>query len=997
MDDCKFRTIVNSTLDCVTGGSFSNDTDPNATFTGGPGIYTLRWTVGPFGPDNITCSDDVIIEITNCSVIDFDGEDDNVTFNNSYNLGSAFSIECWIKPDAKTNSGGDNNAIQTIISKRNVNDFNKGYDLRLVNNIISFGFDQKLLSSPYPISTDRWYHIAVTRLDVGNNKVYSLYIDGVLVKSLSDNPPTNNTYECIIGAMGAGNPPNKPVNYFSGWIDEVRIWNKTLNVQHIRQMMNQEIKLLGSDVGGEVIPTKIYGVDTNQDGVEEDLLTWANLIGYYRMDKSDINCGYLSPTAGKGVAGKLRYITTEEEQTAPLPYTTIADGNWYDTTASTPWTYGETVWDYPNALGVNGTTRIDWNIVRTSHNIESDLTNTSPRNITLLGLIVDPDTELTITAQGAQDETNYGHGLWITHYLKLDGFMNLVGESQLVQKRYAASQFSESMLDVTSAGYLKRDQQGTTNKFNYNYWALPGSEINNTANNVGGNLTDILYDGTTSSNPQTIIWTPNRDAPGTTNPISISSRWLYTYANKPANTYSEWVKINETTTIGAGLGYTMKGSGVSNSTDLQNYAFIVKPNNNTISNLVSQGYNLLTGNPYPCSLDSNEFIKDNIPLQNPNGQPSAANPGSSQSIDGTLYFWDHYDQNDTHILRDYQGGYALYNLSGGVKAFTPPVTSDGYVITGGNGSKRPGRFVPVAQGFFVTASPTGGSVTLKNRHRVFERENNNSTQFFRYNDGSSSKEKTNSNASSSKEKTNSNPDSETGIKRLRLYFKTPEGAIRPLLLAFFEDGSATDDFDYGYDAPNYDAFSSDLFWEIADKRYVIQGVGGFDKSKQYPLDMWVSEQSEIEISIEALENFDHPINVYVYDALLDRYSKINTKSFKMYLDEGEYANRFYIAFTKAQNNKLDIEELDMEDSLIYYLNKSNEIYIRIPNTVNVEQVQLTNLLGQHVKSWDGAEVPRISDNEFKIPVNNISEGYYIINVETNEFNIRKKVIISNMD
>jgi hypothetical protein len=62
-------------------------------------------------------------------------------------------------------------------------------------------------------------------------------------------------------------------------------------------------------------------------------------------------------------------------------------------------------------------------------------------------------------------------------YLKLDGKIDLVGMSQLVQT-------AESDLDVTSAGSIERDQQGQSNKYNYNYWSSPVSPINTTANNT---------------------------------------------------------------------------------------------------------------------------------------------------------------------------------------------------------------------------------------------------------------------------------------------------------------------------------------------------------------------------------------------------------------------------------------------------------------------------------------------------------------------------------
>ena len=53
-------------------------------------------------------------------------------------------------------------------------------------------------------------------------------------------------------------------------------------------------------------------------------------------------------------------------------------------------------------------------------------------------------------------------------YLKLDGKIDLVGKSQLVQT-------TESDLDVTSAGSIERDQQGQSNIYNYNYWSSPVS------------------------------------------------------------------------------------------------------------------------------------------------------------------------------------------------------------------------------------------------------------------------------------------------------------------------------------------------------------------------------------------------------------------------------------------------------------------------------------------------------------------------------------------
>jgi hypothetical protein len=49
------------------------------------------------------------------------------------------------------------------------------------------------------------------------------------------------------------------------------------------------------------------------------------------------------------------------------------------------WTNGS-VWNIPNTLGVDGSTYIDWNIVKTTDNI------TTAGNKTVLGLLVDSNT-----------------------------------------------------------------------------------------------------------------------------------------------------------------------------------------------------------------------------------------------------------------------------------------------------------------------------------------------------------------------------------------------------------------------------------------------------------------------------------------------------------------------------------------------------------------------------------------------------------------------------
>lgn len=98
----------------------------------------------------------------------------------------------------------------------------------------------------------------------------------------------------------------------------------------------------------------------------------------------------------------------------------------------------------------------------------------------------------------AQNEYNPGHSLRITHYLDLDGRIDLVGESQLLQDE-------ESVLEEQSLGYIERDQQGTASSYNYNYWASPVSNARS-ANNAAYLIRNVLIDGTDVSKPGPLVF-----------------------------------------------------------------------------------------------------------------------------------------------------------------------------------------------------------------------------------------------------------------------------------------------------------------------------------------------------------------------------------------------------------------------------------------------------------------------------------------------------------
>ncbi|KDN54304.1 LamG-like jellyroll fold domain-containing protein [Flavobacterium seoulense] len=904
------------------GELFSNSSSPSSEFySPNNGTYTLRWTVSGGGscPD---ISDEVQITLNPCAHLDFDGTDDNVDFKNNFNLNNgSFSIEVWIKSEAT------NNNIQTILSKRNTA-INDGYDLRLVNNIISFNWNNgNSISSSYPISTGRWYHVAVTF----NGSNYNLYIDGVSIRNevAGLNPIANSNAKFILGAMAQNITfPYTPINFFDGWTEELRIWNTALTAAQIRQMMNQRIINNSNSVFGVTVPLAVSG------------LTWANLEGYYPMiQTSDLVNGYLLDKSPNARNGRLLNISTPQPETAPLPYTSKNDGTWE---ANNTWTNG-TVWNIPNTKGIDNTTFIDWNIVQTANNI------TTAGNKTVLGLLVNNN---TLSA-------NSNNKIEISHYLKLNGKIDLVNKSQLIQPL-------ESVLDVTSSGFIERDQQGQSNLYNYNYWSSPVGTVNTTANNVNYTVGNVMKDGTTTT-PQNIRWIGgDRGTP--TSPISIPRYWLFKFDNY-VNAYASWVQINENSAIRVGQGYTMKGSGASTAT--QNYTFVGKPNNGLInSNSVSASQLLLAGNPYPSALDSEAFINDN-----------------ENSINGSIYFWEHYASNNSHFLKDYQGGYAIRNKTGGV---APSSANVDFISKLGTPSRGiPNRFIPVGQGFLLIGKTgAGGTITYNNNQRAFHKEDDsgNSNVIFKI---------SNSNKTAWR---NSNNDTitEEKHKKIRLGFNSHNDYHRQLLLGFI-DGKATNKIDYGYDAQNMDNFPNDMFFQIEDNQFIIQGVDAFDKNASYPLGVKTNAEGIVKFMIDELENFDDNQAVYIFDNETNKYYNIREKQFEVNLTPGINTTRFSLRFINPADSPIIEPEAPLKDPskdciVITYTQKSD--YISISN--NCDNIKIKKL---SLYSSSGAEIDQLKITEDKNQSNIImnikrnTTGMYIVKAETTNGEYTKKIII----
>ncbi len=871
--------------------------------------------------------------IGNYNLIDFDGIDDYIDFGNNHNYINDLTVEAWILQENSTAKG-------TIVSKNNAKTGNEdGYSLEINNNYLRFIWYKNSgnriadITSPYPITNNKWYHIAVTI----DNSSAQLYIDGVEVENdNTTSSPTNNSNKFIIGATYDSDTPTEPKNYFDGYIDEVRIWNLSLSPTQLREMMNQEIERNGTEVRGKVISKHVSGG-----------LLWANLKGYYTMTNNSAD-----DSSSNSINGSPMNSTTEELQNAPLPYTTKADGTWSDVSESTPWLYGDSVWNVPNSIGIDGSTYIDWNIVQTSHNIAS-----GNKDITVLALISDTSGKKLTIANPTEtlDENNSGQGLRITHYLKMDGDIDLVGESQLLQD-------SGSVLDENSSGKLQKDQQGTADLYTYNFWSSPVGISNITTNNNSYTLPDVLRDGTSSETPLTINYLTSGYNGSSGNPISIADYWIWKYSNNLNNSYSSWQHVRSSGTLFAGEGFTMKGVTDTNADveDKQNYVFVGKPNNGDISLTIDAGNNYLIGNPYPSAVDAHQFLLDNRAQNNGEGV-----------FTGPLYYWNHWG-NGTHVLSDYQGGYATYSMSGGAPA---PTSSNNP-----NSNKSPGRYIPVGQGFFVS-SQTGATIKFNNGQRVFVKENGEESTFIRSNNSDESLD---------------TADTRT---KIRIGFNSVNTIHRQLL--FTLDPNTTPNFDWGYDALVYEFQIDDMFWMLNNDKYVILSTNEINNKTRLPLGIITKNDGLNNITIDELINVPSNIEIYAYDRDLNIAHDLRSSNYEFYLPSGEYLDRFEIIFFKSKSY-VDDELDDLDDASgesnnleefnnldIHFSNTSQSIVIINPELINIKSVELFNVLGQSIYSIK--DIPSINHSKFK--TKNISSGTYILKLNTETKILTKKVLV----
>ncbi|WP_411768817.1 LamG-like jellyroll fold domain-containing protein [Winogradskyella sp. A3E31] len=879
-----------------------------------------------------------------------------IDMEDNFDLASGdFTISAWIKRDASS-------ANTSILSKRNVG-YTEGYDLK----INSSGYVEmswmngslQSITSDVVIPVDEWHQVAI----IYSSGTATMYIDGIEEKSAPLAAPLDTNSSFFIGAAAK----IIPEAFFHGNIDEVRVWNKALSTDELHYIMNQELEDNASTIGQyfnskSVVPSKNAAIT----------LSYADLEGYYPM--STYTYTNTKDESGNQRTGSLKQLRTVDYQTAPLPYVSTQAGDW-DT--DTTWVNGD-VQTMPGDVALADNTKtVDWNIVETTHDLTMDnsgLLDDGDGNYsrTVLAHVLDSG-EVTVDGDVASET---GFGYVVTHYLELNGKIDLEGESQLIQS-------TDSDLVVGLSGELERDQQGTSNRYHYNYWSAPIGITDAEVNEYSYAVADILKDRTFDVDFIINTYDGNPGTGGTA--VQIADYWIWKFADNTDGDYSQWEHVRSTGNMLAGEGFTMKGSG--DVTAYQNYTYLGKPNNSDIELSVSPYNDYLVGNPYASAIDARQFIIDNgAGLFYDDGSADPDATGNTPATNGTLYFWEHWGGGD-HVLANYQGGYATYNLSGAVAA--PRLdqgTSDPDVSSAGTPTKTPGHYIPVGQGFFVVGNEDGGTIQFNNGQRIFKKETVSSGVFMR---------------TTQNEDDIATTDEEDTRKKVKIGFNSVGNLHRQLLLTF--DENTTTGVDWGYDGTTYDYQTDDMFWLIEDNFYVIQASNQIEDAT-YPLALYTSVEGENTFTIDELVNIPDNLDVFLHDKEVDFYHNLKEGDYTIFLEAAYYDTRFEITFQLREQEQPDDEEpdtdvdvaedldpIDLGDKLdVRYANNIKKIVLMNPHNIDVNSIELINLLGQSVQT-----IEHISESGYsEYTVRDLSPGTYIIRLNTVSGSVSKKIIVN---
>ncbi len=268
--------------------------------------------------------------------------------------------------------------------------------------------------------------------------------------------------------------------------------------------------------------------------------------------------------------------------------------------------------------------------------------------------------------------------------------------------------------------------------------------------------------------------------------------------------------------------------------------------------------------------------------------------------------------------------------------------------------------IAVGQGFFLEKINQGNdNLVLNNGMRSYSQ-----TQFFRTEEDQESKTQ--------------------GVVKVKLTSQKWSDET----MIYFKRG-ASEKYDEGMEVPKAQYNSSpapNLFTSINGKRVAFNAQSIENLPKEIPLHFMAASGGQHEISLSELRNFKENTPIYLEDKRLNVTHDLSQKAYSFTANAGTDTARFVLKFEVAFAQQIP------DESLTIYPNPAgNELKIKIDSKLRGKlQIRLLDMLGRELKSQSFEKV--FTQEEFKINLNEVNKGTYLIEVQDDKGKQVRKVV-----
>ncbi|MBO9582791.1 MAG: T9SS sorting signal type C domain-containing protein [Flavobacterium sp.] len=373
--------------------------------------------------------------------------------------------------------------------------------------------------------------------------------------------------------------------------------------------------------------------------------------------------------------------------------------------------------------------------------------------------------------------------------------------------------------------------------------------------------------------------------------------------------------LNGTMTMMPGHGYSIRAPQSFSTTDRAVFEGVFKgiPNNGKIEvELIATDRFYLVGNPYPCAISADDFLRNNAP-----------------KTKGALYFWTHNTPPriiipGTNTYRYTNDDFAVYNLLGGVGTSS--------ALSSGINNNVPDGIIASGQAFFVKSNQTG-YLEFNNSMKVRDRN----TSFFRL--------ASNEPFKTAKEK-----------HRFWLNIKNNENELKQILLGYATD--ASNSLDLNYDAEYISSGSTiDFYSIIENKKLVIQGRElPFLESDSISLGYKTNIGGNLKLEIDRQDIFFNGKPIFLVDKELKLIHNLSDRAYEFDSEAGTFDNRFSIVYSHSALGNKTFDH-NSEDLIVFV--KSRNINI-VSNNESIKKVVIFDVSGNQVYKKNNLETKNIS-------------------------------------